>query len=48
MIQKGFQKGFQKGYPWQLTRREFYMWGGLSQPGLFRKWRSGRWTYWTE
>lgn len=35
-----------KGYAAQLTRSEFYGWGGFAEPGLFRKMRSGRWTYW--
>ena len=36
-----------KGYAQQLTRREFYFYGGFSNPYFFRKMWSGKWTYWS-
>lgn len=34
-------------HPRQISKRQFYAWGGLSQSDLFRKARkNGSWTYW--
>lgn len=30
----------------RVSRRDFYRWGGLSQPDLYRKGTSSGWSYW--